>query len=92
MIESKKPPNLVVLLVKRAITPSHPSIIPVIKTKIEKSKKLLKTVKKKKLKIEKPNIKIVAKFGVTPILIKHFDTRITKGLKRYLSLNLEAIF
>lgn len=90
--ESKKPPNFVDLLVNRAIAPSHPSIIPVINTKIEKHKRFRKNTKEIKLRTEKESIIIVAKFGVTPILIKPFAIRFTNGLKIYLNRNLEAMF
>ncbi|MFX0139860.1 MAG: hypothetical protein ACFFDN_39835, partial [Candidatus Hodarchaeota archaeon] len=43
------------------------------------------------LSIEKQNIIMVAKFGVTPILIKPFAIRFTIGLKIYLIRNLEGI-
>ena len=90
--ESKNPPNFVDLLVNRAIAPSHPSIIPVINTKIEKHKRFRKNTKEIKLRTEKKSIIIVAKFGVTPILIKPFAIRFTNGLKIYLIRNLEAMF
>ena len=90
--ESKKPPNFVELLVNRAIAPSHPSIIPVVNTKIEKHKRFRKNTKEIKLRTEKESIIIVAKFGVTPILIKPFAIRFTNGLKIYLNRNLEAMF
>ena len=92
MKESKKPPNFVDLPVKRAIAPSHPSIIPVINTKIEKNKRFPRNTKEIKLTTEKESIIIVAKFGVTPILIKPFAIRFTNGLKIYLIRNLEAMF
>lgn len=92
MKESKKPPNFVDLLVKRAIAPSHPSIIPVINTKIEKHKRFRRNTKEIKLMTEKESIIIVAKFGETPILIKPFAIRFTNGLKIYLNRNLEAMF
>jgi len=92
IIETKKPPNFVDLLVNRAIAPSHPSIIPVINTKIEKHKRFRKNTKEIKLRTEKESIIIVAKFGVTPILIKPFAIRFTNGLKIYLNRNLEAMF
>ena len=51
-----------------------------------------KNIKKTKLKSEKQSIINVARFGVTPILIKPFAIRFTIGLKKFLNLNLEAIF
>jgi hypothetical protein len=91
MKESKNPPNLVDLLANRAIAPSHPSIIPVINTKIEKHKRFLKKTKKTQHKTEKKNIITVAIFGVTLILIKPLAIRVTKGLKIYRTLNFDAI-
>ena len=89
--ESKKPPNFVDLFNKRAIAPSQPSKIPVIKTRIEKSKRFRRNTNEKQPRIEKKSIKTVAKFGVTPILINPLAIRLTKGLKIYRILNLEGI-
>jgi hypothetical protein len=90
--ESKKPPNFVDLLVNRAIAPSHPSIIPVINTKMENKRRLCKNAKEIEQRIEKKSIVIVAKFGVKLILIKPFAIRLTNGLKINLNRNIEGIF
>ncbi|MHA2131119.1 MAG: hypothetical protein ACW99L_14215, partial [Promethearchaeota archaeon] len=65
--------------------------IPVINTKIEKSKRFRRNASEKQLKIEKKSIKTVAKFGVTPILIKPLAIKLTKGLKMNRIRNLEGI-
>jgi len=90
--ESKNPPNFVDLLVNRAIAPSHPSIIPVINTKIENNSRFRKNPSEKQLRIEKQSIIIVAKFGETPILIKPFATSFTNGLKIYLNRYFDGNF
>jgi hypothetical protein len=91
MKESKKPPNFVDLLVNRAIAPSHPSMIPVINTKIEKHRRFLKLAKEKKLKMEKRSIITVAKFGVTLTLIKPLAISFTNHPKIFLTLNTEGM-
>ena len=89
--ESKNPPNNVALSFILAIAPSTPSRKPVMKTKIENRNKLEKQKSATKLKIEKQNIIKVARFGVTPILLKILATDLTSGLKILRSLNFEAI-
>ena len=45
-----------------------------------------------KQRSEKQNIMIVAKLGLTPILIKPFAIKLTNGLNIYLTRNLEGMF
>lgn len=89
--ESKKAPNLVEFWVNRAIAPSQPSIIPVIKTKIENIKRFRKIDIQIKLKNEKQSIDIVAMFGVTLILINPLANNWIKGLNIFLNRYLEGI-
>ena len=89
--ESKNPPNIVAFLVILAIAPSTPSKKPVKKIKIENRSKLEKKTSAIKLKTEKQSIINVARFGVTPILLKILATDLTSGLKILRSLNFEAI-
>jgi len=62
-----------------------------MKTKIENRNKLEKKTSVTKLKIEKQSIINVARFGVTPILLKNLATDLTNGLNNLRSLNFEAI-
>ena len=92
IIESKKPPNELTLLVNRAIAPSHPSMMPVKNTKIENNNRL----RKKTIEINPSNeivtMMIVAKLGVTLILINPLAMIFTTGLNMNLNRYFEGIF
>ena len=92
IIESKKPPNEVILSVNRAIAPSTPSKIPVKNTKIENKIRFKNTDKEKKLKKAKNSMIIVAILGVTPNLLKPLAINLTKGANKYLKRNFDGIF
>jgi len=66
-------------------------MIPVVNTKIENIKRFRKSAKYIKLRNAKQSIKIVAKFGVIPILLKPLESTVIKGLKIYRNRYREGI-
>ena len=68
-----------------------PSKIPVRKIKIAQSKKLLKIVNDILDRPAKTNIRIVAKLGDTPKLLKYLAIKLITGLNTLLNLSFDAM-